>query len=51
MKRIATAFVIFAAFAAAPIFNAARPQPAPPASYRTWSAYGGGPEQTPLLAP
>jgi quinoprotein glucose dehydrogenase len=43
MKRGAAGFVLFAALAAALI--AARPQPAAPASYRTWSAYGGGPEQ------
>jgi quinoprotein glucose dehydrogenase len=48
MTRVATAFVLFAAFAATPFFIAARsPQPAsaPSQPYRTWSAYGGGPEQ------
>ena len=48
MTRVAMAFVLFAAFAATPFFIAARsPQPAsaPSQPYRTWSAYGGGPEQ------
>ena len=45
MNRVGTGLVLFATFAAAPMFYAARPQPAAPARYRAWSAYGGGPEQ------
>src|SRR6187200_189028 len=45
MKRVATTCVLLAVFTAAPIFNAAWQQLPPSGSYRTWSAYGGGPEQ------